>query len=323
MLDRRRWLGGLAGALLGSGRRAAADPPEESVRPSAANLEEIRQRLRDVGVRPVSELRSPHFQAIGNATERFIRLVLIESERLAANLLGHLRGRGFRLRMPESRLILVVFQDDRSFGKYFKLPTLLEAAETGQPIPPAGIYNRDDNTLNLFDWRNVPVAPRSASLNQQTLAHEATHLLSFNTGLLDRASDVPLAVVEGFGTYGETHGDSGSKGLGRVNLRRLVDLAKIQRRRPWIPLGELIAEDAGFRMGTADDVLLAYAQSWLLVHYLIQSEAALPGFQDYLEDLMQGKAHGDRRTAAAARLGDLHQLDRELRRFSIRLLRSS
>ena len=56
------------------------------------------------------------------------------------------------------------------------------------------------------------------------------------------------------------------------------DLAKIQRRMPWIPLRELLTQDSILRAGNAARVLLAYAQSWLLVHYLMQGAGGLPGF---------------------------------------------
>ena len=43
-----------------------------------------------------------------------------------------------------------------------------------------------------------------------TLVHEATHQLSFNTGLLNREGDTPLCIVEGLGTYGESRDSIGT-----------------------------------------------------------------------------------------------------------------
>ena len=217
-------------------------------------------------------------------------------------------------------MIVVIFRDDRSFGKFFRLPSLLEAAELGRPVQPAGIYDRTSNLLHVFDWRNVPMAPRSSHRNMETLAHEGTHQLSFNTGLLSRTGDVPLAIIEGLGTYGEARKISGPSEFGRTNLKRLEDLARIQRRIPWIPVRELLSQDTVLRAGNAARIMLAYAQSWLLVHYLMTEPAMLPRFREYLKTIAQRtKADDQRLEDAGAALGDLDVLDRELRRYAVRL----
>ena len=112
------------------------------------------------------------------------------------------------------------------------------------------------------------MAPRSAHRNMETLAHEGTHQLTFNTGLLNRHGDVPLAIVEGFGTYGEARKTTGSSEYGRKNLKRMEDLARIQRRIPGFR--PRIAEQ-GQRppRGNSARIMLGYAQSWLLVHYFM------------------------------------------------------
>src|SRR5262249_24462751 len=159
----------------------------------------------------------------------------------------HFRSRGFPVHDPDRPLIVVMFRDDRSFGRFFHLPSLLEAASIGSPVQPAGIYDRSSNLLHVFDWRSVPMAPRASHRNMETLAHEGAHQLSFNTGLINRSADTPLCIVEGFGMYGEARKTSGSCDFGRLNLKRLEDLAKIQRRLPWIPLRELLTHDSILR----------------------------------------------------------------------------
>jgi hypothetical protein len=65
--------------------------------------------------------------------------------------------------------------------------------------------------------------------------------------------------------------------------------------------------------------MLGYAQSWLLVHYLIKEPAALPRFRQYLQAIAP-RVKSDRRIEdAQAHLGDLDLLDQELRRYAIRL----
>ena len=100
---------------------------------------------------------------------------------------------------------------------------------------------------------------------------------------------------------------------------RMDDLARIQRRVPWIPVRELIGDDSVLLAGNAARIMLGYAQSWLLVHYLIKEPAALPRFRQYLQAIAP-RVKSDRRIEdAQAHLGDLDRLDQELRRYAIRL----
>ena len=78
-------------------------------------------------------------------------------------------------------------------------------------------------------------------------------------------------------------------------------------------------EDFTYWIGNAARIMLGYAQSWLLVHYLIKEPAALPRFRQYLQAIAP-RVKSDRRIEdAQAHLGDLDQLDQELRRYAIRL----
>ena len=288
--------------------------------PKEADLTVAQKRLVQAKVGPLNTVRSPHYVATGDAAEAFMKLIVADCEQLARDYESHFRSHGFQVQQPDQPLIVVIFRDDRSFGKFFRLPSLLEAAELGRPVQPAGIYDRTSNLLHVFDWRNVPMAPRSSHRNMEMLAHEGTHQLSFNTGLLSRSGDVPLAIVEGLGTYGEARKTSGSSDFGRTNLWRLEDLARIQRRIPWIPVRELLSQDTVLRAGNAARIMLAYAQSWLLVHYLMTEPAALPRFREYLKTIAQRTKGDDRRLEdARSQLGDLDLLDRELRRYAIRL----
>jgi hypothetical protein len=97
------------------------------------------------------------------------------------------------------------------------------------------------------------------------------------------------------------------------------DLARIQRRLPWIPVRELIGDDSILRAGNSLRIMLGYAQSWLLVHYLIKDPQALPRFRNYLHAIAPRVKASRRIEDAQANLGDLDQLDQELRRYAIRL----
>ena len=292
------------------GQRRAAPPTPD------AELAAVRDKLDQAKIGPLNTVHSAHYVAIGDAPQAFITTILSDCEQLDADYQRYFGSLGFHVHQPERPLIVIMFRDDRSFGKFFHWPSLLEAHEKGRTLQVTGLYEKTTNALYVFDWRNVPIAPRASHLNIETLAHEGTHQLSFNTGLLNRAGDTPLCIVEGLGTYAEPRKTTGPSDFGRLNLRRMDDLARMQRRVPWIPVRELIANDSVLRAGSAP---LAYAQSWLLVHYLIKEPAALPRFRQYLQAIAL-RVKSDRRIEdAQSHLGDLDQLDQELRRYAIRL----
>src|SRR5262249_750470 len=142
------------------------------------------------------------------------------------------------------------------------------------------------NWLILFDFRNVPMRENGAGQsNMQTLAHETTHLLTFNTGLLNRQGDAPRTIVEGLATYGEIRPLHGRSEPGRINRMRLDDLAHIQRRRERIGVAEMLADDQAAFGTTLDQRLLVYAQSWCLVYYLMTEPSRLPQFRVYLKTI--------------------------------------
>ena len=154
----------------------------------------------------------------------------------------------------------------------------------------------------------------------RTLAHEATHQLTFNTGLLNRRGDVPLAVVEGLASYGETRPLHGHSEPGQINGPLLDDLAHIRRRLKWISATDLLTDDAASFGTTLDQTLLAYAQGWLLVYYLMKSPVPAAAISSLLEDdLHAARTRITGYDDAEKHFGDLDRLDQELRREAIRL----
>lgn len=147
-----------AGAARNDGPRPALAPPPTP----DAELAEARDRLERAGISPLNVVRSAHYVAVGDAPEPFMRVILGDCEQLAADFLRFFSGLGFRVQLPQRPLLVIMFRDDRSFGRFFHLPSLLEAAAKGRPVQPAGIYDRSTNVLHVFDWRNVPMEPRLA-----------------------------------------------------------------------------------------------------------------------------------------------------------------
>ena len=75
-----------------------------------------------------------------------------------------------------------MFQDDRSFRKFFHL-------HGGIGVPAlTGLYDRKTNVLHVFDWRNVPMASR-ASTNIYTRYRTREPISSLST----RASCAAMA----------------------------------------------------------------------------------------------------------------------------------
>ncbi|AMV36650.1 DUF1570 domain-containing protein [Planctomyces sp. SH-PL62] len=280
-----------------------------------ADAAEVERKLREVGLGEPRRLKSNHYLAIGDAAESFMRSSLTDCELLALAYLRHFQDRGFDVKEPERPLLVIGFLDERSFGKYYGMPS------TGG-AQPVGLYERSTNVLSVFDWRNVPMVSRASTKNVQTIAHEVTHQLTFNTGLLERAADIPVSIMEGLGTYGEPRKVLGPSDLGRLNLGRLDDLAKLRRSIAWIPIRELLVDDSAFRQGLFGRVLLAYAESWTLVHFLLNHKDRLPGFRDYLKVLRTRKTSDHRIEDAKEHLGDLDELNRDVQAYSVRLLRS-
>jgi len=275
------------------------------------DLKRALNAVQKVTGRSIQTLRSEHFQAVGDSSESFMKITLGDCERIAQGYFDHFRAKGFDVRNPDRRLTLIVFVDERPFRSLVK----------GVPESVSGLYKRTDNWLILFDFRNVTSRNlrQGYQANMWTLAHEATHLLAYNTGLLNRKGDVPRAITEGIATYSEARKLDGQSEPGQINSMRLDDLAHIQRRVKWITVAELLTDEKAAFGPTEDRLLLAYAQSWLLVYHLMTTPARLSQFRAYLKSI-------DKRTDALHRLqdaessfGSLDRLDRDVRQEGIRL----
>jgi hypothetical protein len=107
--------------------------------------------------------------------------------------------------------------------------------------------------------------------------------------------------------------------IGGTNRPRLLALSlAADSDKPWIPIPELVADDKLF---DSEQVQLAYAESWLLVHYLLRSRSRLPRLRDYLAGTVatpQGNLQA-RVKDAERHLGKLERLDREVKDWAARL----
>jgi Protein of unknown function (DUF1570) len=319
---RRAWLqrlvaGAAALECLGfSPARGIASQDPKAPGPAADDaddqLKQAEARVRKVTNRPIRTIRSAHFQAVGDASESFMNLTLADCELIALDYLDHYRAKGFEVKLPDRRLTLVIFFDERPYMKM----------TPGVSIEMPGFYVRPENWLALFDFRNVPMHQyRAANANISILAHECTHQLTFNTGLLNRQGDAPKAIIEGFGTYAEPRALRGRSQPGKINVMRLDNLAHVQRRTKWIEVKELLTDERTAFGKTGDQAMLFYAESWLLVYHLMNSPTRLPQFRAYLKAIQARKDQNHRFDDAETHFGNLDRLDQELRQESILLLR--
>jgi Protein of unknown function (DUF1570) len=312
-IGRRAWLLGVGASWLGSRARGDGLPVDPE-----ADARAIEEQARKAGLAAFRSVESKHYRVIGDAPERYLKLTLGDCEAVATDYFAYYRAQGFEVERPTGRLTAVAFADLQSFAAFLgKKP---DSANGGR-------YDRETNRLYVFDYRPIgaDINLRAGHVNLFFLAHEATHQLAFNSGLLDRSGDVPRSVSEGIALVGEIRKPDGSSPPGRLNAMRLTDLAHKQREGArWIPLPRLLAEDGPIQ-GTAgfDTMLLAYAQSWLLVYHLMTEPALLPKFRDYLKAIRPRRDSKSRLDDARAHLGDLDRLDQDLRRLSIRLLKAN
>jgi hypothetical protein len=323
-VDRRTWMAGVVAAWMSGPCRAEA--PDGAEADEDRECEAVEANATRAGLRPFGTNRTRHFLGLGDAPEAFRALTLRDCEAVAADYLDHYRAKGFPVALPERRLTVVILNDDRSFAAYSGNKSLRMVPRSNGPAPSIhGSFSRTDNRLQVFDHRSLgpQLAGRPGYENLRTLAHELTHQLTFNTGLLDRRGDVPACVVEGLAMYGEVRKLTGRTAPGQINRMRIDNLAAMQRRRiPWIPIPQLLVDDHHVGNAATHEGLLAYAESWLLVDYLMKERSELPGFRAYLERI-RGRRDGKYRLDdARVHLGDLDRLDVDLRRYSVRLLKS-
>ncbi len=211
-------------------------------------------------------------------------------------------------------MTIVAFRDERPFFEYGR------KFSGGLPPNTSGFYTRGSNLLVLYDSRNVPATQRGGALNNmRNLTHEATHQLTYNTGLLNPKGDTPTAIVEGLACYSETRKLRGPNEPGLLNSERLNDLAHIRRRTKWISAAELLTNDSPAAGANSDQMRLFYAESFVLIYTLMNSTERLPEFQTYLQTIFPRVDKTNRLADATKCFGDLDRLDQELRRESIRL----
>lgn len=256
-------------------------------------------------------------------------------ERLYTAFTNYWEKRGFELHAPAGPLVAFVFSDQSAYSQYSRK----ELGEATAAI--IGYYSLATNRVTMYDLTGADVlnaSGRGSSAEQitrilsrpeaertvATVIHEATHQLAFNCGLQARYADIPLWFSEGIAIFFETpdlQSSKGWRGIGNVHRSRLVDFRRATATRPRDSLSTLLSVDTRFR----DPKLApaAYAESWLLVHFLLKRYPQ--PFREYLRLLAEKKPllfdTPEERLAEFQRCfgKSLGELDKELLRYGATL----
>ena len=196
-------------------------------------------------------------------------------EKLYRSFVRYFSVRGFQLETPEFLLIGVVCHDQMEFIQY-------TAKNSGFADPNVlGYYAIKSNRITLFDAGSGRSNSNYGRMNADTIIHEATHQMAFNTGIHSRYFPAPLWVVEGLATMFEAKGVHDSHSFtqrsDRINRGRFEYFRKhvIPNSSPEL-LADTIASDESFRTNPA----AAYACAWALTFYLVETQPRK--YADYL-----------------------------------------
>ena len=199
------------------------------------------------------------------------------------------------LTTPEFPLVVLIFQNQQTYEQF-----LLQ--EFGQVPTMVAYYNLQSNRVAMYDLTTrQPVGGNNMANNRTlemilwspaiwpmiaTLIHEGSHQLIFNRGIQQRFADSPYWLNEGLAMYFETPDRthrSGWRQAGQLNYARLAEFRQRQQNRSLQSLKSLIQSDELFQNPDSDSVVGSYAESWALVHFLLERRA--DQFTAYLEDL--------------------------------------
>jgi hypothetical protein len=152
-------------------------------------------------------------------------------------------------------------------------------------INAVGFFHRDDNRLYLYD-RAPGAAPAErppglSARDHAIVRHEGAHQLVAALGVFPEGSAFPFWLEEGLAQYCETAPFGGAE-PSRAAL--LVQARDDGRLLPWPELLTLASERRGTL--TADQLAIAYAQSWLIFRHLM-AKPTRPAFLRYLLALQQ------------------------------------
>src|SRR5215204_4930165 len=202
-----------------------------------------------------TSVRSQNFFLVGNASEKEIRQVATRLEQFREVFTKLFTNVKFNTPMPTT---VVVFRND---GAYKPFKPVVD----GKVSEVAGYFQPGD------DVNYITLTPDRGSGVENpygTIYHEYTHLL-VNNSL--GAGEAPAWFNEGLAEYYSTFAIEDDR---KVHLGRLIDYHIFRlREQKMMPLSQLFAVTHYSLERNRHDVRsLFYAESWALMHYLIQGD---------------------------------------------------
>ncbi|PYS95650.1 MAG: hypothetical protein DMF65_13945 [Acidobacteria bacterium] len=193
-----------------------------------------------------TSVRSKNFFLVGNASEKEIRQVATRLEQFRYVFTQLFPRANFQSPVPTT---VVVFKSDSSYAPFKPIKDLAGYFQAGEDV----------NYITL-------TTERGAQNPFATIYHEYVHLLVNNT--MGKAAAPPW-FNEGLAEYYSTFDVDDDR---KVYLGKLVDYhLQLLREQRLIPLKQLFAVDYYSLERNGHDVRsLFYAESWMLVHYLIR-----------------------------------------------------
>lgn len=242
---------------------------------SITSPDELGEKI--LGEMPVGSkfFTTDHYVVCFNTTETYARWNASLYEKRLAGFLKFWQSKGLKLQKPKFPLVAMIFatkedyvayakQDfegsEGTFGYYHQSKNRLASYDlTGvEGVLPAGVKVNRDALLTTILSR--PEAERTVS----TVIHEASHQMAFNCGLQTRLGDNPLWLSEGIATFFET-----PAGIGKLNTFNYANLMQTLPTRGPDALATLLIDDSRLRNG--ETTTIAYAESWGLFHFLVNS----------------------------------------------------
>jgi len=154
--------------------------------------------------------------------------------------------------------------------------------------------------------------------DMSTLAHETTHQLCFNAGLMGQKADLPIWLVEGMAMYFEESYDPKQTNIGVANKGRVRDYRYSRAAGLLLPL-ETVIQMRTYRSSSAAAAMADYAQFWSLAFFMYKTRPeqmaqymnTVATYADE-EEVPAAKRIGDFKKAFG---NDLKLLEREWRTF--------
>jgi tetratricopeptide (TPR) repeat protein len=215
-------------------------------------------------------VRSQNFLVVGQAGEKELRRVAVRLEEYRAAFSRLMSDEHFDATVPTT---VVVFRDDRAYEPF-------KPVFRGQTASFVAGYFQPGAEVNYI---TLALGTDSARGGSSTLLHEYTHLLVNNY-----FRNAPLWLKEGLAEFYSTARLSGDRR--RVTLgARIPQRAGELRGRALLPLSKLFDVDQQSPYYfEADKRGLFYAESWALVHYLLNGGERRAQLTRFIELLASG-----------------------------------